>query len=182
MIDNLTSGRDYFMLSERLGFGTWQNDDDALAATIWGDAEVTNLTGGPFTPKQVRERLDAEIANQRVHGSQYWPLFQLDRGTLAGCCRLRPRDMASGTLELGFQLCRNAWGQGYATEAAKAVIAWTASQGIAALIAGHHPENHASRRTLQRLGFRYTHDELYPPTGQMEPCYLLKIEEPNADR
>lgn len=62
------------------------------------------------------------------------------------------------------------------------MIAWTASQGIAALIAGHHPENHASRRTLQRLGFRYTHDELYPPTGQMEPCYLLKIEEPIADR
>lgn len=101
MIDNLTSRRDYFMLSERLGFGTWQNDDDALAATIWGDAEVTNLTGGPLTPKQVRERLDAEIANQRVHGSQYWPLFQLDRGHSPGVAGFGPAILRPAPSSLG---------------------------------------------------------------------------------
>jgi len=53
--------------------------------------------------------------------------------------------------------------------------AWAAAKDIAALIAGHHPENHASGRALQRLGFNYTHDELYPPTGRMEPCYLLQM-------
>ena len=29
---------------------------------------------------------------------------------------------------------------------------------------------------LHRLGFRYTHDELYPPTGLNHPSYLLKRE------
>lgn len=169
------SVREYFMVSERLGFAIWKGNDIRLAMTIWGDREVTRLTGGPFTSQQVRERLATEIANQQKYAIQYWPIFQLGTDDIVGCCGLRPRDMASNTFELGFQLCRDAWGQGYATEAAQVVIAWAAAKGIAALIAGHHPENHASGRALRRLGFRYTHDELYPPTDQMEPCYLLEI-------
>lgn len=169
------SSRDYFMASERLGFGRWTKDDDGLAATIWGDAEVTRLTGGPFEPWQVRERLAVEISNHLRYGIQYWPLFRLDTGRHVGCCGMRPRDTAAGVLELGFQLRRDAWGQGYAVEAARAVIAWAATKGVSALIAGHHPENEASARVLRRLGFTYTHDEHYPPTGQIEPCYLLGI-------
>jgi [ribosomal protein S5]-alanine N-acetyltransferase len=33
------------------------------------------------------------------------------------------------------------------------------------IFAGHHPENEGSGRLLAKLGFVYTHDELYPPTG-----------------
>jgi len=165
----------YFMVSERLGFGSWTQDDLPLAAAIWGDPEVTRLTGGPFTPRQVQARLDAEISNLLHHGIQYWPLFRLDTGEHVGCCGLRPRDMDAAVMELGFHLRREAWGHGYASEAAKAVIAWAPTKGVAALMAGHHPQNHASGRALQGLGFIYTHDELYPPTGLMEPCYLLKV-------
>ena len=163
------------MASERLGFGTWTKDDEALAAAIWGDPEVTKLTGGPFEPWQVRERLASEISNFLRYRIQYWPLFRLDTGEHVGCCGLQPRDVAAGVLELGFQLRQEAWGQGYASEAAQAVIAWATTKGTSALIAGHHPQNLASRRVLQRLGFTYTHDEHYPPTGLMEPCYLLRI-------
>ncbi|WP_293905237.1 GNAT family N-acetyltransferase [Phenylobacterium sp.] len=164
-----------FMTSERLGFGTWTTDDDALATAIWGDPEVTRLSGGPFTPVQVRTRLEAEISNLLHHGIQYWPLFRRDTGAPVGCCGLQPRDPAAGVLELGYHLRREAWGQGYATEAGRAVIAWAAARGVPALFAGHHPQNHASGRTLRKLGFTYTHDEHYPPTGLLEPCYLLRL-------
>jgi [ribosomal protein S5]-alanine N-acetyltransferase len=43
-----------------------------------------------------------------------------------------------------------------------------------ALFAGHNPNNHASRRLLEKLGFQYTHDELYRPTGLHHPSYLLR--------
>jgi ribosomal-protein-alanine N-acetyltransferase len=66
-------------------------------------------------------------------------------------------------------------GGGFALEAGQAATEWAANQGFSALIAGHHPENHASARNLQRLGFTYTHDEFYEPTRLMEPCYLLKL-------
>ena len=49
--------------------------------------------------------------------------------------------------------------------------------GVKGLFAGHNPGNAASRRVLEKLGFRYTHDEYYPPTGLNHPSYLLTSEE-----
>lgn len=168
--------RDWLMSTERLRFGIWRDDDDSLANAIWGDPEVTRFIGGPFTTKEVAQRLVMELENWRLYRMQYWPIFLLNGGTLAGCCGLRPRDLEKGVAELGFQLCRHVWGQGFATEAAEAVIEWARTQGLAALVAGHHPENQASRRSLIRLGFSYTHDEFYAPTNQLEPCYLLRTD------
>jgi ribosomal-protein-alanine N-acetyltransferase len=148
---------------------------------IWGNVEVTKLTGGPFTVEDVAQRLVTEIANWRLYGIQYWPVFRRTDGGLAGCCGLRPRDMNARIAELGFQFRPDAWGQGFATEAATAVIEWARTQRFSALIAGHHPDNLESKRALLRLGFSYTHDELYSPTGQLEPCYLLRFDEPHRE-
>src|SRR5437763_1346679 len=49
----------------------------------------------------------------------------------------------------------------------------TARLGAEGLFAGHHPEHGASRAVLERLGFRFTHEEVYPPTGLRHPSYLL---------
>jgi ribosomal-protein-alanine N-acetyltransferase len=46
--------------------------------------------------------------------------------------------------------------------------------GASALFAGHHPENAASRKVLAKLGFQFTHKQLYPPTGLEHDSYLLK--------
>jgi RimJ/RimL family protein N-acetyltransferase len=104
---------------------------------------------------------------QREHGFQYWPIF-LRGGEHVGCCGLKPRD--ERIHELGFYVRPACWGRGLAVDAAQAVIAHAFDVlGAAALFAGHHPENHGSRRTLEKLGFRYTHHELYPPTGLQHP-------------
>ena len=174
-MEQIVERREWLMSTEHLRFGIWGIDDEANAKAIWGDHEVTLLIGGPFTADAVARRLAAEIESWRQYGLQYWPVFRLD-GALAGCCGLRPHDMAARVAELGFQLCRDAWGQGFATEAARAVIARARAQGFDALMAGHHPSNHASKRTLLGLGFAYTHSELYPPTGEVELCYKLRLE------
>lgn len=161
--------------TKRLSFGVWQESHTSLAGAIWGDSIVTELTGGPFAPHAVQQRLEQEIQNRRSFGIQYWPISQLNDGALVGCCGLRPRDTEARIAELGFQLCRTAWGQGFASEAAEAVIGWASRHNFKALIAGHHPKNEASGRALLRLGFTYTHDELYPPTGMVEPCYILPL-------
>jgi len=60
-------------------------------------------------------------------------------------------------------------------EAARGVIRHAfGALGCRALFAGHHPQNTESMRLLEKLGFRHTHDELYPPTGLMHPSYLLQ--------
>ena len=45
---------------------------------------------------------------------------------------------------------------------------------IRELFARHHPDNRGSGRILEKLGFRYTHDERMPQTGLDHPCYLLR--------
>lgn len=146
-----------------------------LAMGLWGDAEVTRLIGGPFSGAQVRERLAREIATFRQHGMQYWPVFLLASGEHIGCCGLRPYRLENRVYELGFHIRKAHWGRGYAQEGARTVIGYAfGALGAAALFAGHHPANEASRRLLRKLGFEYTHDEYYAPTGLDHPSYLLR--------
>ena len=168
----------YFLRSEHLGFRSWSDADIDLAMGVWGDPEVTRLIGGPFSPRQVRERLSREIATMQSHGVQYWPIFLVATGDHVGCCGLRPYKSEEGIYEIGVHLRRIYWGQSYAPEATRAVMEYGFNTlGVKALFAGHNPANAASRRVLEKLGFRYTHDEFYPPTGLHHPSYLLTAEE-----
>lgn len=173
------SGRStYFLQSERLGFRPWSHADIELGQSLWGEPEVTKLIGGPFSREQVLERLYREIATMQSHGIQYWPLFLLSTGEHVGCCGLRPYKSEEGICEIGIHLRRAFWGHGYALEATRTVIKYAFKiLGVKGLFAGHNPANEASRRLLEKLGFRYTHDEYYPPTGLNHPSYLLASEE-----
>ena len=165
----------YFLKTERLGFRVWTKDNLPLALALWGNADVTRLIGGPFSEQQVGTRLAKEIDNLRAHGVQYWPVFLLGGGEFAGCCGLRPRNPEKGIYELGFHFRAEHWGKGYAGESGRAVVAH-AFDALRArgLFAGHHPDNAASQRVLEKLGFQFTHEELYPPTGRMHRCYFLE--------
>jgi RimJ/RimL family protein N-acetyltransferase len=169
----------YFLTSERAGFRAWTADDLPLALALWGDPAVTRLIDarGRLDAAQVRERLLKEIATREAHGVQYWPAFLLDGGDFLGCCGLRPYKPEEGMYELGVHLCAAHWGKGFATELTRAVMAHAFRRlGVAALFAGHNPNNQGSRRVLEKLGFRYTHDEYYAPTGLHHPSYRLTRE------
>ena len=158
--------------TERLTFRAWREDDIPLAMTLWGDFAVSRLVGGPFDEPAVRQRLATELANQRDHGIAYWPISRA--GVDVGCCGLKPREPARKIYELGFYLVPACWGGGIAVEAARSVIALAFDRlGARELFAGHHPDNEGSRRVLEKLGFRYTHHEPYPPTGLDHPGYAL---------
>ncbi|MEZ4669856.1 MAG: GNAT family N-acetyltransferase [Anaerolineae bacterium] len=174
---------DYSSKPARLGFRIcWNRSDSELARGLWGDPEVTRLIGGPFSAEQVQQRLEREIATQKAHGIQYWPIFLLATDEHVGCCGLRPYKPEDGIYEIGFHICKAHWGAGYATEAARAVMAYafaTRTFGAAGLFAGHNPANANSQRLLLKLGFHYTHDEYYAPTGLQHPSYLLTAEQFN---
>jgi [ribosomal protein S5]-alanine N-acetyltransferase len=165
---------DYFLKSARLGFRCWTAEDLSLAKGLWGDSEVTTFLGGRFTPEIVRARLAKEIEQMKEHGMQYWPIFLLDTNQHVGCAGLRPYRIEERVYEFGVHLRRTFWRKGLAMEAGCAVIGYAFSTlHAAALFAGHHPLNEASRALLVRLGFVRTHDELYAPTGLKHPSYLL---------
>ncbi len=167
--------RDYFLKTERLGFGYWSSEDLPLAQALWGDPEVSRFLGGPFTEEQIRQRLERHMALMRDYNVQYWPVFLIETGDHVGCGGLQPYRTDEGIYELGFHLHRAYWGRGMAEEAARAVIRFAfESLGLETLFAGHHPENAASRRVLGKLGFQYAGEEVYPPSGILEPTYFLR--------
>lgn len=58
--------------------------------------------------------------------------------------------------ELGLLIFKEAWGQGFAVEAARAVIERGFARGLPRITAEADPDNHRSLRALAKLGFRVT--------------------------
>jgi ribosomal-protein-alanine N-acetyltransferase len=58
--------------------------------------------------------------------------------------------------ETGYLFARDSWGRGYATESLRAMIDVGRSMGLRSLHAHCHPDHHASRRVLEKCGFRLT--------------------------
>jgi RimJ/RimL family protein N-acetyltransferase len=159
----------FFLATNRLKFRCWTDDDLSLARTLWGDPRVTHFLSMTSADAAVTERLQREIARQKQFGLQYWPTFLIENDALVGCCGLQPyKDI----FELGFHLRPEFWGKGIALEAAHGVMKYGFyALGATELFAGHHPENMASKKVLEKLGFVYTGDAVYEGSGRMEPGY-----------
>lgn len=167
----------YLLKTDRLGFRKWKEDDLKLAMELWGDFEVTKLIDarGELNEEQVKQKLDDQIKMEKEFGIQYFPIFLLENEEFVGCCGLRPYDLEKDIYEIGFHINQKFWRQGFASEAAKAMIDYAFKNlNAKELFAGHNPKNEGSKNLLTKLGFTYTHDELYEPTGLNHPSYLLK--------
>ncbi len=96
-------------------------------------------------------------------------------GALVGCIGLEPKAEAEAEAEFGYWLGERYWGNGYATEAARAVIADAAQRlGFRELRAAAYPRNPASMRVLLKCGLLAAGAGLYPGTvktirGGVEP-------------
>ena len=97
------------------------------------------------------------IAEQRVKPRKnfYFAIDRLDDDLLIGSCYLAIRDEAARQAEIGYMLGVDFWRQGYATEAARSVIAFGfETLGLHRIYAEAVSENQASVSLLERLGMR----------------------------
>jgi RimJ/RimL family protein N-acetyltransferase len=133
--------------TERLTLRPFRSSDAGEFARLAGDWAVASMTSDipyPFTRRQAFGWLTPVRGEVR---------FAIERdGRLLGGVGFYRRP--SGTAELGFWLGRPWWGQGYATEAARAVL----RQGLKnprlpGYSSAHFVDNHASARVLHKLGF-----------------------------
>ncbi len=78
-----------------------------------------------------------------------------EEGVPIGICGLVKRDFLED-VDLGFALLPGFWGQGYAYEAASAVMEHgKGALGLKRIVAITNPENHNSIRLLEKLGFQF---------------------------
>lgn len=138
-------------------------DVDDYAQHIFADAEVMR-----YVPKRdlaPRERAERTVAffndHWLQHGYGVWAVTDKQTGQFIGHCGLGDVPEA-GEVEVMYALRQAQWGQGFATEAARASVRFGfETANLARLVAFVVPANIASRRVMEHLGFVYEKDVHY---------------------
>ena len=140
-----------------------EDDIPDWARLIYADPEVMRYLPGPdVTPQERAERLYRYFTDHwSRHGFGEWAVTDRATGDFLGQAGLNHIADLNET-EVDYALAKDAWGQGLATEAAGAVVRYAfEAAGLTRLIGFVIPENVASRRVLERLGFVYECDTHY---------------------
>jgi [ribosomal protein S5]-alanine N-acetyltransferase len=145
--------------TERLRVRQWTLEDDVDAFAMYGDPEVTATLPDDMRDTSIestRVWLERKVAQQaeQTEGFGMWAIEERATGRVVGGALLQPaRVNGREQVEIGYHFARAAWGQGYATEVAQALIEYGFQQvGLKRIIGVVLPENAASRRVLQKVG------------------------------
>jgi RimJ/RimL family protein N-acetyltransferase len=138
----------------RLRLREWREDDLDAYAALSADPAVMEHLGGPVDRAAAWRTMALMSGHWTLRGFGQWVLERSDDGRVLGRAGLWEPAGWPG-LEVGWVLAREAWGHGYATEAARAAIEWAWSTlGAAELIALIAPANERSAGVAERLGMR----------------------------
>ncbi len=147
--------------TDRLVLRRFTTDDVGHLVELDSDPEVMRfINGGKPTPLEVVEReiLPKILAEyQRAPGFGRWAATHKASEEFLGWFSLRQHeDCGPNEAELGYRLRRAAWGQGYATEGARALIHMGFTElGLGRIIAQTMTVNQASRRVMEKVGLTY---------------------------
>src|SRR5579884_2516065 len=115
-----------FLETDRLILRRMTMDDlDDLVALDGDPAVMRYLTGGKPTPRDVIEQqyLPRVLGYyERYEGKGAWAVIARATGDFLGWASNRPVEDRPDEVELGYRLRQSAWGKGYATEAARALV------------------------------------------------------------
>lgn len=128
---------------------------------VLADPSLYEFTGGePPTRTQLDRGYATQCVGQSSDGSQWWLNWVIrskhsDRpiGFVQATVHGEPGDL---TADVSWVVAPEAQGQGAATEAARAMIAWLRLRDVDIFSAFIHPEHEASMAVAKRLGFTPT--------------------------
>lgn len=166
--------------TDRLFARPWTIEDLDDAFAIYGNVNVMRYLGrDPKTP-QTREEMHAvltrwtEKEKERKPGHGAWALIRKEDEKPVGTimCKTVPDgdNLPTDEVELGWHLGQQYWGNGYATEAARAVAEYgfkTLSE-VDRFLALIYPENIASKKVATNIGMQ--------PIGQSDKFYGMTLE------
>jgi RimJ/RimL family protein N-acetyltransferase len=138
--------------TERLILRAPRFEDAKRVAALANDRRVAENTARIPHPYSLADAKDWIGSANRTAGEAS---FLIDAGgEVIGACGLEWRN---GVPEIGYWLGAPFWGNGYATEAVRALIDHAFGEGCyPALHAGARVSNPASRRVLEKCGFQWT--------------------------
>jgi ribosomal-protein-alanine N-acetyltransferase len=143
--------------TERLELRRFAGADLGPLLVAFGDPHVMRFVGAerqPLTGDGVKVLMRTADGHWSDHGFGLLAVVEGASGRVVGEAGLQLLE-GGADVELGYTLSRAAWGRGYATEAARAVLRWAfAGLGLERVVAVADPSNSASLRVLDKLGMR----------------------------
>ena len=152
--------------TERLRLRAHQPKDFVDCAAMWADPVVTKYIGGrPLSEEDAWGRTLRGIGHWAWMGFGYWVVEEKVTGEFAGEMgfsdwKREINPSLQGLPELGWVFATRVHGRGYATEAARAAIAWgelntkTSQPELGKMVCIIHPEHAKSIRVAQKCGFK----------------------------
>lgn len=150
-----------FLTTERLVLRCFTEEDTGRLLALDSDPEVMRyINGGRPTPREriVSHTLPGMLRRYEcLDGPAYWAAEERTGGRFVGWFGLRPPDERDASVvELGYRLNQSAWGRGYATEGARALVRVAFSElGAQRVYAETMTVNSRSRRVMERAGLTY---------------------------
>ncbi|HEY6425459.1 MAG TPA: GNAT family N-acetyltransferase [Pseudonocardiaceae bacterium] len=146
--------------TDRLLVRDWSLDDADAALAIYGNDVARWLL-----PEQdrildtaaMREVLQIWIAEQAdmAPGTGRWVLVLRNGGTLVGGIALLPMPVPEADVEVDYRLVPEHWGQGYITEAVRALAHWAFQHSLVEVFALVCPTNTRAAATARRIGMEW---------------------------
>ncbi len=141
--------------TERLRLRTWTPDDLGEFNRLTNTPVVMAHLGGVAGPEDCQALYDRVLLCQQQHGFCFWIVERQGDGAMLGICGFKRGtvDPVMGAMEIGWRFRQDAWGRGYAREAASACLDWgwrnvADNRIIAITVIGNSP----SWGLMQRLG------------------------------
>ncbi|MBH0065586.1 GNAT family N-acetyltransferase [Psychrobacter sp. SZ93C1] len=153
--------------TERLYLRQWRASDFAIFAEMNADLDVMKYFPKPLSPK-----VSDAIANKcsqliKDKGWGFWAVSLKETDTFIGMVGLNEAhaDMPfAATIEIAWRLHKDYWGQGYATEAARASLNFAFDTlGLDEVVAFTAVINEHSQLIMQRIGMSNTQENFYHP-------------------
>ena len=155
-------------------------DDVGLMLAVWNDPAFIRHVGdrGVRTEDEAREALDAGIFRlYREYGYGPFKMVRKDDAALLGICGLFKRENLEDP-DIGFAVLPAYCGQGYAVEAARAVVAHARDdlrvRNLAAIVSSG---NGASIRLIEKLGLTFSGMITMPGDDEAIRLYEMRLEQ-----
>ena len=158
----------------------WTADDLAPFAALNADPRVMQHFPSPLTRAEsdafVRDRIVRQFAER---GFGLWAVEVPDVAPFAGYVGLLVQTFEAEftpCVEIAWRLAFSHWGNGYATEAARAAIAFGFTEaGLDEIVSFTVPANHRSVAVMTRLGMHYAGESEHPrlPAGHTLRGHVL---------
>jgi len=143
------------LVTERLRLRPATLDDLDVWLALSRDAEELWYGEPRSNVDDARSRLLWHMANQEQHGFASWAVELRASGQVVGAAGLGHL-ADSEEIEVGYRFLKEHWGKGYATEAARASIAFGFEElRLDRIVAVTLPTNAASRRVMEKCGMSF---------------------------